>query len=175
MRKMTRREQKILIVCGSLLFVYIFHNLVWKPFKAESKISSQKIRKGEKRLRKSLEIMRRQKAVLKEYTEYLNIFKQEMTDEEQMSSIIAQLEDMTQRQKLQFSEMKPQKMNTFDFYKVFPVSLKMDGSLDQVNQFLYDLQKEPYFFHVDKLRLEKKSRQKSVLKISLVLSKLLIF
>jgi len=175
MRKMTKREQKILMICGVLFVTYVSYNLIWKSFRIKSEIVSQKIRKGEKRLKKNLEIMRHQKVVLEEYSEYVNTFKQEMTDEEQMSSIIAQLEAMTQKHKLPFSEMKPQKVNTVDFYKVFPVSLKMDGNLDQINRFLYDLQKEPYFFHVDKLRLEKKSRQKSFLNVSLVLSKLLLF
>jgi len=175
MRKLSRREQKIFIVCAVFVGVYGINNVVLKPFKINTNILGQQIKKGENRLKKNLKVVWKYKTVTEEYQEYVKDFKQKMRDEEQMSAIISQLESMTQKNQLQFSEMKPQKISRVDFYKVFPVSLKLDGSLEQVSQFLYALQSAPYYFQVDKLRLEKKSRQQSILKATLVLSKILIF
>ena len=174
MKKLTPREQKIFMGCVVLICIYGGYNFLWKPFEINAEMTAQKIRKGKKRLKKSLKVMQEKEGITKQYEEYLRSFKQEKSDEGQMADMIKQVEVMTQKYHLQFSEMKPLKIAHVDFYNIFPMSLKMAGDLDSINQFIYDLQKAPYFFHVDKLRLEKQTRQKSMLKVSLILSKFLL-
>ncbi|VAX36086.1 GTP-binding protein HflX [hydrothermal vent metagenome] len=174
MRPLSNREKKIFFVCLMIISIFILNRGLFKPLQNRTVTLSQKIQKGEKHLRKSLRVSHEYESILKKYEKYLVNFKQEMSDEKEMSAIIAQIESMMTQNQLQFSEMKPQKIVEMDFYKVFSVSLKMNGDLDQINQFLYTLQNVPYFFQVDKLRLEKVVRQKVNLKATLVLSRLLI-
>ncbi len=174
MLKLQTREKQIFFIFGSLILFFLLQRGFLTPFLEKSKDVTQKLESQKRRLQKNLNTIKRNKHVTQQYNEIVDTFGQKGSDEKEMSAIIADVEAITKRMNLRFSEMKPQKVAEEEFFKVFSISLKLEGRIEQLTHFLYLLQNTPYFFRVDELRLDKKSQRNSLLNIHLVLSRVLI-
>ena len=88
--------------------------------------------------------------------------------------MLSDIEKVNEKIDIRISDKKPQKVKTVDLYNQFSVSLTLEGKLEDVAHFVYDLQNKPYLLRVDELRIDKKSIRTSALRCRLVLSRILI-
>lgn len=174
MPRLNSSEKRLFIICLILAGTGFFIRIAANPLKEMFTNPDKKIVESRKRLRKNLRTIRENNMVLARYNAYVKDFGQKMTDEQEMSAMISELEGVAEETDILFSEIKSRRVNKVDFYKVFSVSLKMNGNLEQIVHLLYLLQSKPHLFRVDELRLNKQSRRTSLLKARLILSRTVI-
>ena len=174
-RRLTKREQRILVMCLMLVGSYGGYNWVYKPIEAKSLELQADIESQQKKLSESLRTVRKAGRVGRDYDHYLEKFKQNKTNEQVMSSILSEIEDVAGQLKLQIADLKPMRVKSGEYYNRFSVSLTIDSEFKEIVQFLYQLQQDPHLFAVDELRFDKGAQRKtSVVKTRLTLSKILI-
>lgn len=171
MRPLSKRERQILFCCLIVLGIYCFFNMIWKPLVRLGEELKQKRGTDETVLEKELKVIAKGKEIVPEYNRYLNSFGQKRSDEEQMSYVISAIESLSNQNNVRVSEMKPRKVRKVDFYNIFSVSLTMEGSLQEIIQFVYVLQNPPHYFQIEAIRIEKKSMQDTMLQSQLLLSR----
>jgi len=174
-KRLTKREQKIFIVTLVLILGYIGNNLLVKPLKEKILSLDQAIVAEEIRLKKNQRIIGQAKALSEDYNAYLNNFKQSKTNEQVMSSILSEIEEVAGELELRISDLKPKRVKRGEYYNRFSVSLTIDSDFVDIIHFLYILQKQPHLFDVEEVRFDKGSRRRSsTMKTQLVLGKMLI-
>ena len=170
----SKREKKMAGVVVLVIFFSVVYRGVYVPLKNQVEFLNNKISVAEQRLSKTLKIIRRAKIAAKKYDDILDDFKQTVSDEQVMSSILSEIETVAGELKMRIADMKPKKVKRVDFYNNFSVSLSIDGQLSEIMLFIYRLQNSPHVFYIEELRLNKSSPRKVDLSCQVVLSRLLI-
>lgn len=174
-KQLNKREQKIFMVCIAIVAVYVGYNGLIKPLRQKIISLDQNIERKQIELKKDLRIVRSAKEIDQKYNEYLNVFQQIESDEQVMSSILADIEKVANELGLRISDLKPSKVKGEEGLNVFPLSLIIDGELTSIMQFLYVLQGQPYLFNVEQFRFDRKSQQTmTMINANLILSKTFI-
>lgn len=175
MRALTKRERSISVICILLVVSYIGFNGIYKPLSERLEFLDQKAVVLQEQLKKNEGIIQSAKAVEKDYTETIGRFKQTKSNEQEMSAILSEIEQVARQLGLQIADLKPQRVKTDANFNRFSVSLTISSELDNIIQFLYELQREPHFFNVEEVRFDKGAqRGVEALKTSLILSRFLI-
>lgn len=174
-RGLTKREQNIFVLCMILAMVYLVYNFLIKPAREQLFTLDEEIAAQTRRLARNAAEMQRAHALEKTIEFYEQKFKQSRSNEETVSSILAEIEMVATRLHLQIANLTPKKVQETKFYKRFLVSLTMDGDFMDILQFVHILQSDPYLFGVEEARFDKGPRQQAaVIKATLVLGKTFI-
>lgn len=175
MRPLTKREQNILIICIVLVFSYVGYNGVYKPTSERIQYLDERALTLQQQLKKSQMTISRSDLVGRKYADIIKRFKQSRSNEQEMSAILSEIENAAKQLNLQIADLKPQRVKSDEDFNWFSISLTISSGLDNIVQFLYAVQNEPYFFNVEEIRFDK-GAQRGVedLKTSLVLSRFLI-
>ncbi len=174
MRPLTKRENVILVICLLAGCAYLVKNFVFTFIDENNTTFEDKVKVGEKRLRNNLRILGKEKAVNAEYNKYLPYFAQKASEEQEMATILAQIESVANALSMRVADMKPNKVRRIDFYNNFSVTLTIEGELPAILHFLHTLQNLPNLFSVNEIYFERSSIRASSIKCRLIVSKALI-
>lgn len=174
-RRLSNRENIILAVCLLLGFAYTGHHFVFKSLKGSLTSVEDKVKSGEKRLKSYLKILKKEKAVDEEYNIYSALFRQSAPDDQQMTSVLSEIEAVANEVNMRLADIKPRRVKRAEFYNNFSVSLTIEGEPADIIRFLYALQNNPHFFKADEVYFERSSVRTTQLRCRLILSKALIF
>ncbi len=172
--KLSLREQKIFAACFLVILIYVSIQFVFRPLDKKILALQAKAQTLRKHIAKNLKVARQDNSVDSEYNRHAQNFKQKVSDEGAMTSILSEIESTANEVSMRLSDMKPKKTKRIDFYNTFSVSLTMEGEITSIIHFIYVLENAPHFFTVDDLQLEKSSSRTSQIKCRMVLSKILI-
>ena len=140
------RENRILILCLFLIFIYISYNFIFQPLRKTIADFETRIKVSEKRLRNNLKMMRMERVVDEEYDKYSSYFKQKVSDEQAMAAILSEIESVANEINMRVADMKPKKAKRTDFYNYFSATLTIEGELATVTQEREILKKAVAFF-----------------------------
>ncbi len=171
--RLSGRERTIFIVCLAVICVYFIYIFFYQPFVEHRTDLATQIEAAQREFIKNSKFISSSQAYKAEYEIYLEKFKQRGSDEEVMSSIVSEIEQIAARFNIRIAEVKPQKVKRGDFYNDFSVNLDIDARLNDVIRFLYVLQSDPHFFGVDEFRFNKNFPQNVNLQSQLAVSKTL--
>ncbi|MFH1360896.1 MAG: type 4a pilus biogenesis protein PilO [Candidatus Omnitrophota bacterium] len=173
-KPLSRREKNILGLCLLLIFIYMSVHFVFRPMNDQTKRLEKRAAEKEGDLRKALRILRKQKAVESQYAQVVALIMQKNSDEQEMASILSEIESVATEVDMRLSDMKPKKIKEIDFYHHFSVSLSVEGELETIAQFIHLLESPPHQFTMDDVRFEKRSLRTSNIKCQLTLSRILL-
>lgn len=171
---LAKREKQFFCLTLITCFIYIIYMAIYIPFQKKSVSFKEEILDMQRELKKNSNIISQSKRLGKRYSVILAEFKQKGTAEQVMAAMLSDIEKVNEKIDIRISDKKPRKVKTADLYNQFSVSLILEGKLEDVIHFVYDLQSKPYLLRVDELRIDRKSRRTSALRCRLVLSRILI-
>ncbi|MBI5416034.1 MAG: type 4a pilus biogenesis protein PilO, partial [Candidatus Omnitrophica bacterium] len=154
-RRLTKRERVIFILCVIMAGIYIGYNLVVRPVREAFLRLDRDIGAGQRRLAKSFLEIRKSVSLDKVFQFYEQKFKQSRSNEETMASILAEIEGVSVPLHLQIANLSPKRVREGEFYNRFSVSLTIDGNFVDILEFLHILQSEPHLFDVEEARFDK--------------------
>lgn len=175
MRQLTLREESILVVTVVLVVGYLGYQFIVQPLKDKSAQLSTQLVLLQTKLTKYQKTIRQADGLKSVHASLVKEFEQNKSTEQMSSSILAEIEKASQDFDLQISDLKPQKNKEEDSINTFSVSLTINSDFLDIVEFLYTLQSQPYYYHVDEVRFDKSVRRDSnLVTTNLVLSKMLI-
>ncbi|MDP8266521.1 MAG: type 4a pilus biogenesis protein PilO [Candidatus Aceula meridiana] len=170
----SQREKWIFISCILMICIYIGYRFVFIAMQEEETFWKAKVLTAQRKARKDLSVLREEFSVNARYGEYLKRLKQKTPDTQEMASILSEIESIAGNINLKIEDMKPKKIKKQDFYNHFSVNIRIKGDMGTITKFLYALQAKPHFFHINEMRLEKRSARTQEIKCEIVASRLLI-
>ena len=175
MRRLNKREQAIFVICVLLLSIFVIFNGFMKPLQAKKGFVEEKIAAQKIRLTKNMKAIKEGSALSETYNAYINQYKQAQSNEQVMSALLAEIEEVARELGLNISDLKPNKVRKGEYYNQFSVSVTLDNQFEQIMNLLYTLQSAPHLFDVDEARFDKSSnRNEANLRANIVFSKILI-
>lgn len=170
----SQREKNILIIIVSFLVFYAGYNFLFEPLIKKLSSLNKEIASKELKIKKGYKILNQEGVVVEEYKKYAQYLRQNSSDEQEMSSILSEIEAVAHQLNLRISDMKPHKVKVIDFYNSYAVEIECEGKLSEISKFIYTLQSPPHLLKTEKLRLEKQASASNNLKSYLLVTKILI-
>ena len=169
-----KRERNILVIILGVLLVFAIYSLIFQPLMERISFLNKEIESKELKLKKNQRILNREKSATADYKKYERYLKQGISEEQEMASLLSEIEAIANQLNIQVSDMKPRKVKRIDFYNSFAVEIESEGRLQDILKFIYTLQSPPHLLRAEKVRLEKQASTSSLLKGYLLVTKILI-
>ena len=173
--RLSAREQNILIVCTVLVTAYFSYHFMIMPLKERSENLDRMIEAEIREIKKYKQAISMGEAQDTGYVALIEGYQQQGSNEQVMSNILQEIEQVARGLGLNISDLKPQRVREQAFFNQFSISLRIDSSLPEIVKFIHAVQSRPHNFDVQDLRFDKSSRRnEDALKTTLVLQKTLV-
>jgi Tfp pilus assembly protein PilO len=148
----------ILVVVLSAACVVLVGPLVIRWDNVNSRIELTKTR-----LRQSLSLMKDKDMIEKEYDSLTQRLKQGESDEQEITIVLDELEKAASRSNIRITSMRPRPVKQKEHYRQFEIEIKTESDMSSLMGFIYDIKGSPYLIKIDKLNLDARGSQQSVL------------
>ncbi len=157
MRKMSKREIIILIICLLTVMVFGVVQLVVKPLREDEADLKQRLGNARRELARARATVGRASAVEAEYKRLAQEIGVASAEGKEASMMMSSFESAANMSGVHIINMQPVGSSGRGRVQVFSVEIVFDGTWGAVNQFLDLVQARPHFFKIEELNLEKSS------------------
>ncbi len=168
----SKREQTIVYLFAAVLAVYGVYEFVYRPFQRKAVQIDSQIEVMERKLQKAYEMIRTGEGLDERIRGQFDDMVLTKTPEEEMSSLLSELEGLASEARIQIADMKPQPVRAQERIFVFSVKLTLDHDLKTAVNFIRLLQEAPLSLAVDEFSFERASSAKGNLRCVLFVSRL---
>lgn len=168
--RFTKREKQIFYICVSLITLLILERIVFRPLADKLAGLNQEIQLKETRLIKGLRAQGQRDKIIKDYKSYEGYLKLKGSDEEIVSELLREIERLARESTVSILDIKPQSMNKRAMYKEYTIEVRSEATFKDIITFLYRLNNSLLLLRVEKLVLSLKEENSDILKISMLLS-----
>ena len=172
--RLAKRERIILYVTVIFVFFGLMDGLVYKPIMRHFNELEEKIISQENELRKNIRYLAAREIILNRYSAYAAHAVTSGGDEEEIASLLNEIEELARKSGLSLVNMKPKPATTTEFGKQYPLEVEMETQMAQLIKFIHGLHSSKYILGVKKLRLVPKGKQSAQVKGYLVINKTVI-
>ena len=172
MKKLNRREFSILMITLALLVFFVIFQFVIKPVRQGSSDINDRLRVVRAKLIKARQMVVQKPLVEARYQNLVNLIGVVASEDAQMPTIVSKIDAAARESNIHIANIQPQKSVTQKDFRFLAVELEIDGQWLDIVQFLYLLQKQPNFYFINELNLEKYSGVSSSLRGRIVVSRM---
>lgn len=173
--KRSKREKIVLLVAVSIVGVALMDGLVIGPIASRLKKLDAAIETKKQEVRRDLRILSFSESILEEFEQYRKYFSEfEQTDEEIKAEYLRELEMLARVKEITIIDIETTEMRENPLVSEYQIEMKCEGSLGNVLTYINFLEESNFLFQIQGYELTPKSKDGSVMKVSLSISRLLI-
>lgn len=128
----------------------------------------------ERRLVRNLLNINRKDAVERDYGGYQQFVRPSGTDEEEIGSLLTEIEQTARNNKVVLVDMKPQAARTHDFYKEYQAELDLETEMAGWVQFVHQLEESAQLLRVSAVKLVLKAPDSPTVKARMTVTKIVL-
>jgi Tfp pilus assembly protein PilO len=171
--KLAKKEKMLMAAAAIIVTMVIIDRLVINPISEKFKRVNSDIKLSEKKLSLDLRNINNKNMIESEYKRYRNYVKRSYaSDEEDVANILGEIEGLARTSSVRLVDIKPQAPRQADLYKEYAIDVEIEGDMEQVTTFLYNLNNSAQLLRVTKLRLGLKDKETSLVKASVLVTKI---
>lgn len=168
--KLSKRERTFFYLSVSLIMIMVLQRFVFQPLSDKLTTLEQEIRAREVSLIKGLRVDKQRDQILKEHKRYEGYLKIGGSDEEIISQFLREIERLGRESGVSLLDIKPQSTNKKSIYKEYIIEVRLEAPMKDVIGFLYHLNNSSLLLKVEKFILNLKDESTDILKISMLIS-----
>lgn len=165
------REKLILDVTVLFVGVMIVDRLVLSPIAAQIHALNQQTKQEETTIKKNLRILAQKDKILAESRKFESYLTAAASDEEEMTLLLKEVEDLASKNSVYLIDLKPGEVKGTGSSKKYSVNLSLEAQMEQLVAFMYGVESSDRLFTIEKYQLEPKSRESTVARCSMIISK----
>ncbi len=172
--KLPPKERLGLFVALTILLLAFVDRLIINPIINRIQQIDREITVEEKQFSQDLRYLKQKEAVTEEYNKYSQYVKKVGTDEEEQTKILSEIEELARKSNISISNMKPQSPKEVSFYKKYEIELEVEGEMESLVNFLYEVNSSSQLLRAEKVRFGLKEKESSTVKASIVVTKVVV-
>lgn len=171
--KLPKKEKFGLFIAVVFVSVAALDRLVVDPITTRVQWINHQIEIAEKELERNLRNINQKEVIAEKYQKYVKYVKKVGSDEEEVAKLLGEIEELARGSTVYLVDMKPRTSKEIDFYKEYTVEVEAEGNVRSVVRFLYQLNNSTQLLRTEKLRLTLKEKDSSVIKATILITKIL--
>lgn len=172
--KLSKRGKVIVYITAIVIFIGLVDRLVYYPIVNRFKELDQEILLQEKQLRINLRNLAARETVLKAYSAYNGYALAAGSDEEEVASLLNEIEGLARKTGLSLVNVKPKPLTKKEFWKQYPVEIEVETEWAPLLKFIHGLYSSKYLLRIKHLRLMPTGRRTTRVKGYLIVNKSVI-
>ena len=172
--KLSKRERLIFYLTSLVLFLGMMDRLVYQPVVSLLTKLDQEILAQEIQLQKNLKNLALRDAIQLKYAGYAAFTVSSGPDEEEIGSLLNEVEGVARSAGLSLVNMKPKPMAKTSLEKLYPVEVEVEADMASLIKFIHGLHKSKYILGVKKMNLAPKDKKGERIKGYVLIQKTVI-
>lgn len=172
--RFSKRER--LILYGALLFVFLMFldRMVIAPVFQKVESLDEEIRNRESNIRKDMRILAQKDRILSEAAKYATFLGDRKSEDEEMTSLLKEVEAQADKASVYLADIKPAGSKEVGVSKKYLVTLNCEAQMEQIVNFMYNIENSSKLLAIEKYQITPKSKESSVAKCSLTISRIVM-
>ncbi len=171
--RLSKKEKRLFYITVAVISIVFLERVVFKPVINKLESFNGKISLEEKKLEKSMLILAQEQTINSEYKKFAQNIKQEQSEEEAIAGLLSSIEKMAKSVSVFILDMKPGTVEKSEFYKKYSVKVEVEAKINNLSDFIYQLENSPKLLRVSDFRLTPQKKE-TVLKVSMTITEVLI-
>ncbi|MFH0838764.1 MAG: GspMb/PilO family protein [Candidatus Omnitrophota bacterium] len=172
--RLSKREKTILYVALSVFTITLLDRLIIYPISSKIKSLNSEIQEKELAIKKNLRIWLKKDKILAESARYSEVFVFSKSDEEELTTVLKEIETLANRSSVYLIDMKPAGLKQVGSSKRYMVNLNCEAQMEQLIEFMYNIENSNKILTIEKYQITPKARESSVAKCSMSIAKILL-
>lgn len=171
---LSKREKSILCVAASVISLVLLDRLIINPIYSKIELLDKEIREKELDIRKNVRIVSQKDRILIESTKYKPFFSSSESEEEEMTSILKEIEAVANKNSVYLFDLKPGGSKNMGGSKKYIVNLNCEAQMEQITEFMYNIENSNKLLTIEKYEISPKSKESSIAKCSMSISRMVM-
>ena len=171
-KSLSKREKNILyfaiaIIAGSVLYGYAIEPTTRKWHRLKEEILVKEIK-----LKKDYKMILKHSKITEEFKKRVSAVTRTGSDEKEMAVLLQEIEALTRKSGIDVNALRPRAIQDLELHQRFTVEIDLDATMEQLVNFMYQIQNSDKILKVSKLEINVKPQQdlvKCYIQISRVL------
>lgn len=172
--RLAKREKYLLYATVTIIVFVFFDKAIFSPVMAVLEKLNKQIITCERNLENSVLILNKEEFITSNYAERIKDLKKKSSNEEEISAMSGEIERLARATSILIKNIKPLSSIEGDLYIKYKIDIEGESNMPHLMDFIYQLEKSPQLYRVKKLNLVSKRRDVNTLKISLLITKIVI-
>ena len=172
--KLSSREKRLLFFTVTVLSAVGVYLYVIEPLWNYWVGLDESIVNCQDKLRRSQNILRREKTIVRTFKKYEKKLKIEGSDQTKTAQILKEIETTARNNQFNINDIKPQNIRDREFYKFYLIELEAEADIMSLAKFIYDLQISQQSLRVSRLQLVASSSNPHLLKVEMIITKVIL-
>lgn len=170
-QKLSKRERVILFTTSGLLFLLFVDNFIVGPVLGRLSQLDRQIRDQETSIKTSLKVLVQKDRILAENSELTTQAPSFGTPEEEMTTLLKDIEAIANASKVSLVFVKPGNIDTKNNIKKYYATLECEGEMPEIVGFFHAIEGSSKLLKIERYLINPKNRESSIAHASLTISK----
>ena len=171
---LSKRERLILNVAAFFVSMILLDRLIINPVSSKMRSLGQEIEDEKTAIKKNLRLVAQKDKISSESEKYNSYVSSSKSEEEEMTSILKEVENLANKSSVYLIDMKPGGLKESASTKKYLINLNLESQMEQLIEFMYNVESSNHLFIIEKYQVGPKSKESSVAKCSITISKTII-
>jgi Tfp pilus assembly protein PilO len=172
--RLSKREKAILY--GTVLVVSLtaIDRLIINPIFSKMEALNKQIQEKDAGIKKDLRILAQKERILAEKVKYASFLSSSASEEEEMTSILKEVEALAGKSSVYLVDMKPVGLKKSGSSEKYLINVNCEAQMEQLTEFIYNIESSNKLLSVEKCQINPKSKDSSVVKCSMSIAKIVV-
>jgi len=169
--RLSKRERWGMNLAVFFVALILLDRGVVSPIASKMSSLNQEIQEERTNIKKDLRLVAQKDNIRLEAVKYDSYVTSSKSEEEEMTVVLKEIEGLANKNSVYLIDMKPGGSQETASAKKYFISLNIEAQMEQLAQFMYDVESSNSFLIIEKYKIEPKSKDSSVAKCGMTISK----
>ena len=172
--RLSKREQFVLYLAIFFIALTLLDRAIISPVFSKVKSLDTEIKEKEVAIRRNSHILTQKDRVSSEIAKYGSFLSAAKSEDEEISSFLKEIENLANKSSVYLVDMKPAGIKDLGSSKKYLLNLNCEAQMEQITDFIYNIENSNKLVTIDKYQISPKSKESSVAKCSMSISRIVI-
>jgi len=172
--KLPKPQKNAAYILGAFLALIILNQLIVRPVYTKMAQLDKDIRNKQLEIKKSMKILGMKDAILSESAKYAPFLHNIEFGEQEVSSLLKQIENLANNSSVSLIDVKPQGMKELGKVRVYVVALVSEAQMEALFDFMYSIENSNELLSIVRYQITPKSQESSMVSCTMTVYKILM-
>ena len=168
---LSARERLIFNLSAVFVFLVLLDRLVVSPISSQIAALNRETQQEEATIKKNLRLLSQKDKIIAESSRFESYLNSSLSQDEEVTAMLKELEDLANKNSVYLIDLKPGDVKQSGSTKKYMINLSLEAQMDQLAVFMYSVESSDRLFTIEKYQIEPKSRESSVARCTMVISR----
>jgi len=172
--RLSKREKFILYGAVLIVSLTALDRLIINPISSKIEALNKQIQEKDAGIKKDLCILAQKERILAEKAKYTSFLSSSASEEEEMTSILKEVEALAGKSSVYIVDMKPVGLKKSGSSEKYLINVNCEAQMEQLTEFIYNIESSDKLLSIEKYQISPKSKESSLAKCGMSIAKIVV-